>query len=160
MKNYVCLFCAFLAGHQEVYSKQSDIVYQDDTVAAFIASHPLRYNPGQVLIIPNRHYENIYEMPDDLLGKAHLLAKRICVAMRNVYPGCAGNVLRQHNESVEGAKCKGQDVPHYHLHIIPRYPDDRMYEYAEDGQRYLMPPEERQRYAVLLRGQLDSRIPK
>ena len=150
--DYICPFCGFLAGNQDVYSKQSDIVYHDDTVTAFIASHPLRHNPGQVLIIPNRHYENIYEMPDDLLAKTHLLAKQICVAMRDVYPGCAGNVLRQHNES----KCKGQDVPHYHLQIIPRYSDDRMYEYAEDGQRYLMPPEKRQYYAQLLRRRLGA----
>jgi len=153
--NYVCSFCGFLAGSKEVYSRQSDIVYQDAWVTAFIASHHLRNNPGTVLIIPNRHYENIYDMPDDILSKVHLLAKRVCITIRKVYPGCAGNVLRQHNEPVEGAKCKGQDVPHYHLHIIPRYPDDRMYEYAEDGQRYLMPREERQYYAALLREKLN-----
>jgi histidine triad (HIT) family protein len=152
-KGYVCPFCLLIKGieNEEVYSRQSDIVYRDAYLTAFIASHHLRNNPGSVLIIPNGHYENIYDMPDEILAKVNPLAKKISIVMRKAYPGCMGNVIRQHNEPIEGAKCKGQDVLHYHLHIIPQYTDDKMYEYAEDGPRYLMPQEERQCYASLLK---------
>ncbi|MDB5178798.1 MAG: diadenosine tetraphosphate hydrolase [Patescibacteria group bacterium] len=153
--DYFCLFCSLLAGEDDkrVYSKPADIIYQDDFVTAFIASHQLKNNPGLVIVIPNEHVENIYDLPDELSAKIHQLEKRLCIAVREAYP-CVGNVIRQHNEPIEGAKCKGQDVLHYHLQIIPRYSDDRMYEYAEDGERYLMPEDERRQYVELLRDKL------
>ena len=62
--------------------------------------------------------------------------------------------MRQHNEPIEGAKCKGQDVFQYQLHVMLRYDDDQMYEYAEDGQRFLVPVEERKHYADRIRAVL------
>lgn len=155
--DYVCPLCLLAKGveNEKVYSKQCDIFYQDKDLTAFIASHPLKKNPGIAMVIPNQHFENLYDMPDDLLAKVHQLSKRISIAIRKTYPNCKGNVLRQHNEPVEEAKCKGQDVLHYHLHIVPRYSDDQMYEYAEDGERWMMPQEERQKYADLLRKELN-----
>lgn len=151
-ENYICPFCLLVNGieNDKVYSRQSDIVYKDEFVTAFIASHQLIKNPGTVLIIPNKHVENLYDLHDDLSAKIHQLERKIAVAMRSAYP-CQGNVIRQHNEPIEGAKCKGQDVLHYHLQIIPRYSSDKMYEYAEDGQRELASQEERKNYAELLK---------
>jgi histidine triad (HIT) family protein len=54
-------------------------------------------NAGNALIVPRGHYENIYEMPDDLLAQVIVTAKRIAVAMKTAY-GCDGTSLRQHNE--------------------------------------------------------------
>lgn len=157
-EDYFCPLCSLISGkdNERVYSKQTDIVYKDDFVTAFIASHPLKNNPGLVMIVPNKHYENLYDMPDDILARVHQLSKRVSIAIRNVFPNCKGNVLRQHNEPVEEAKCKGQDVLHYHLHIMPRYSDDKMYEYVEDGERWMMPQEERKHYADLLRQELSE----
>lgn len=148
-------FCLLVGGieNEKVYSKQSDIVYKDEFVTAFIASHQLKNNPGIVIVIPNTHIENLYDLPDDLSAKIHQLEKKIAIAMRIAYP-CGGNVVRQHNEPIEGTKCKGQDVLHYHLQIVPRYSSDKMYEYAEDGQRVLATTEERGRYASLLKESL------
>jgi len=139
--------------NDKVYSKQSDIIRKNDFATAFIASHLLNKNPGIVIIVPNNHVENIYDLPDDLSAKIHQLEKKISIAMRSAYP-CEGNVIRQHNEPIKGAKCKGQDVLHYHLQIIPRYSTDQMYEYIEDGERELVPPNERKKYAELLKNNL------
>ena len=110
-ENYICPFCLLLKGiqHEKVYSAQSDIVYHDEFVTALIASHQLHNNPGTVIIIPNEHIENLYDLPDDISSKIHQLEKKIAIVMRTAYP-CEGNVIRQHNEPIEGAKCKGQDV--------------------------------------------------
>jgi histidine triad (HIT) family protein len=155
-KDYECPFCSLLQGdiHDHVYSRLSDIVYRDDVVTAFIGSHQLKNNPGLVLVIPNDHIENIYDMSEELLGKVHGVAKRISIGIRSAYPHCKGNAIRQHNEPIEDARCKGQDVMHYHLQIIPRYSDDRMYEYAEEHERQLVPEKERENYAQLLRAAL------
>jgi histidine triad (HIT) family protein len=154
---YTCPFCLLLKDirNEHVYSVEDDIFYKNKVITAFVASHQNIRNPGTVLIIPNIHIENLYDMPDDLLAAVHTASRDISIAMREAYP-CEGNVLRQHNEPIEGAKCKGQDVLHYHLQIIPRYPDDQMYEYAESTQRRLVPPAERAGYAARLRKVLKS----
>ena len=152
-KNYICPFCFFIKGvtSDKVYSIQSDIVYKDNFITAFIASHQLNKNHGTVIIIPNSHIENIYDLPDNLSARIHQLEKKISIAMRFAYP-CEGNVIRQHNEPIKGAKCKGQDILHYHIQIIPRYSTDQMYEYIEDAQRGLVTQNERKKYAELLKG--------
>lgn len=152
-KDYICPFCLFANNviNNHVYSKKSDIVYQDNFVTAFIASHQLKNNRGIVIIIPNKHIESIYDLSDSLSQKIHQLEKKISIAMRSAYPHCKGNAIRQHNEPIEGAKCKGQDVLHYHLQIIPRYSTDKMYEYIENGNRGLVAPDERVKYAKLLK---------
>jgi histidine triad (HIT) family protein len=153
--DYACPFCSLVRGEQDprAVSKSGDSIYQDDFVTAFIGSHQLKNNPGLVIVVPNEHIEHLYDLPDDISARIHQLEKKLAIAMREAYP-CEGNVIRQHNEPIEGAKCKGQDVLHYHLQIIPRYSDDRMYEYAEDGQRELVPEDERRRYAELLKAKL------
>lgn len=75
-------------------------------------------NVGHVLVIPNEHYENIYDLPAPVSAKIHECARAIALAMKSAYR-CDGITLRQNNEPHGG-----QDVWHYHLHIYPRYEGD------------------------------------
>lgn len=135
--NYRCPFCLIANGDEskDVRSKQSDIVWQDKNIIAFIASDWWPNNPGHVIVAPRKHIENIYDIPMDLLVKVHELEKKIAMAMKKVYV-CDGISSRQHNEP-DG----GQDVWHYHLSVFPRYKDDNLYQLikqrkpAEDSQR-------------------------
>jgi histidine triad (HIT) family protein len=141
--DYACPFCLLLKSikNEHVLSVESDIFYRGDDVTAFISSHQWLNNPGHALVIPNQHYENIYDLPADLGGKVHQLAQQIALAMKAVY-GCDGVSTRQHNEP-DG----NQDVWHYHLHVFPRYVDDNLY-----GSEYFeMPVTERAQYASRLR---------
>ena len=104
-----------------VLSVQSDIFYQNNDITAFINSHQWPNNPGHALIIPNRHFENIYEMPSELGAKIFLVAKKTALAMKAIY-SCDGVSTRQHNEPAGN-----QDVWHYHQHIFPRYKNDNLY---------------------------------
>ncbi len=63
--------------------------------------------------------------------------------------GCEGISTRQH--SGPGG---GQEVWHYHLHVLPRWRNDRLYERTPE--RYRAPPDERARRAALLRAAIDS----
>ena len=121
--DYICPFCLLVRGieNEHVYSNQADIVYQDDTVTALIASHQWPNNKGHVIIIPNEHFENIYHLPAKLGAKIHELARVIAMAMKAAY-SCDGTSTRQHNEPAGN-----QDVWHYHLHVFPRYENDRLY---------------------------------
>ena len=143
---YQCPFCLLISGQEDgsLLSRQSDIFYRDDALTAMISSHTWAVNYGNVIIIPNRHYENIYDLPDEVGARIFALSRRIALAMKSAYQ-CAGISTRQHNEPAGN-----QDVWHYHLHVFPRYPGDNLY----SAQRVLVQPEERQRYADLLSNQM------
>lgn len=145
-KDYVCPFCLLLQGikNDHVYSVINDIIYRNSVVTAFISSHQWPNNHGNVIIIPNQHFENIYDFPANYAVEVQRVAKRIAGGMKSVY-ACDGVSTRQHNEPAGN-----QDVWHYHVHVTPRYRDDRFYTtHAE-----LMPENERAKHAESLRSAL------
>ncbi len=143
--DYQCPFCAVVAGAEGDFplTNQGDIVYQDDLITAFISSHWWPKNPGHVLIIPNQHAENLYDIPDDILAYIHSFSKRVAIALKGAYD-CDGVSVRQHNE-----EAGNQDVWHYHLHVFPRFKNDQLY--LSHNQKALAEPGERARYAAKLR---------
>ena len=142
--NYVCPFCDWLAGNETEFKQKDDIVLETDTIVAFISPKWWINNPGHVIIIPKRHSENIYDIDDDTLSQAAIASKRIAQAIRKTYPGCSGISTRQHNEP-DG----NQNVWHFHTHVFPRYPNDKLYENHANKRTALLA--ERMPYAVRLR---------
>ena len=118
--DYLCPFCLLVQGNESIPNqlKRSDIVFQDSDVTAFMATRKYPDNQGHVLVIPNEHFENIYDLPLDYLSKIHALSRDIALAMKSEYR-CGGILLRQHNEPAGD-----QNIWHYHLHVIPRYQHD------------------------------------
>jgi histidine triad (HIT) family protein len=142
-EGYVCPFCLVVQGieNKHVWSVQNDIIYRDETVTAFISSHQWPNNHGNTIVVPNEHFENIYDLPIRYAADIHRVAKMIAVAMKAVY-SCDGISTRQHNEP-----SGNQDVWHYHLHVTPRYKDDQFY----TTHREFMPTEKRARHAKGIR---------
>lgn len=127
--------------NEYVYSVQSDIVFQDKVVTAFVSSHQFPNNAGSVLVIPNLHFENIYEFPITLASDLHRVVRAVALAQKAAF-ACEGISTRQHNEPAGN-----QDVWHYHMHVTPRYQDDGLY----TSERRLMAAEERAGYAAVIR---------
>ncbi|TFB13030.1 HIT domain-containing protein [Filobacillus milosensis] len=148
--DYDCPFCRVVSGVEvpNQGTKQRDIIYKNDYVTAFIASKWWENNKGHVLVIPNKHFENIYELPVDYAAEIHRAAQLVALAMKDTY-GCDGISTRQHNEPAGN-----QDVWHYHLHVYPRYENDKLY--LTKG--YLTSPEQRPLYADKLRQWIDKNI--
>ncbi|MBU0510770.1 MAG: diadenosine tetraphosphate hydrolase, partial [Chloroflexi bacterium] len=98
-QGYVCPFCLIIQSieNEHVRSVQNDIIYRDETVTAFIGSHQWPNNHGNVIIVPNEHFENIYDLPVRYAVDIHQVAKMIAIAMKAVY-SCDGVSTRQHNE--------------------------------------------------------------
>jgi histidine triad (HIT) family protein len=121
--NYVCPFCLVINGveNERVQTKQADIVYRDDLITAFIASCWWGINKGHVIIVPNKHFENIYDLPAEYSHRVHDFEKELAIALKHTYL-CDGVSSRQHNEPAGN-----QDVWHYHLHVFPRYNGDDLY---------------------------------
>jgi histidine triad (HIT) family protein len=147
--DYVCPFCRFVQGNETPANTRGDVVYQDDEVIAFVAPRWWPNNPGNVIVIPISHYENIYTIPDDILSRIIVVAKRLAIAIKEVYR-CDGSSLRQHND-LGG----GQDVFHFHLHVFPRYVGDELYQ-RTDEHRFAS-QDERRPYAQKLRAFIEER---
>lgn len=125
--NYICPLCQIAEGQETEKGNQEDsVVYRNEFLTVFIAGKWWRSNPGHVIIIPNQHIENIYDMPEEIGHKIFDMSKKVTIAFKQTY-NCDGTSTRQHNEPAGN-----QDVFHFHLHVFPRYEGDNLYINHED----------------------------
>jgi histidine triad (HIT) family protein len=142
-EDYECPLCLLTSGGGNQYADQDDIIYKNDVFTSFIAGKWRISNPGHVIIIPNKHTENLYDIDDDILSEIQIFSKKVAIALKEVYK-CDGVSTRQHNEPAGN-----QDVFHYHLHVVPRFKDDDFY--VKNDEIEWPPKEKRMPYAVKLR---------
>ena len=138
-KNYPCPFCRMI---NDKHFRHKDVVFESRDLFAFMSTVQTPANPEKVLIIPKRHIENVFDLPNSLLVKIFNLARRTSKIMRNTYP-CDGVTLVQNNG-------EGQRVYHYHLHVIPRYTKDRLFEPKAKSDRFVA-SRTRAKYAKILK---------
>jgi histidine triad (HIT) family protein len=143
--DYDCPFCAVVRGEERPpWTFREDVVWRDGASTAWINRRWWVNNPGNVVLVPNDHVENVYELDRERGADLHEAVRRIAVAMKEAY-GCGGVSTRQHNEPAGD-----QEVWHYHLHVFPRWHGDGLY-----GSEYrLTTAEERRPYAERLRAAL------
>lgn len=149
-KDYICPICLGIKGVEDKHTfiVKDDIVYTDDFVTAFISSFFKPNNPGHVIVVPNTHFENIYDLPDEYAHHIMDVSQKMALALKATYD-CEGTSLAQHNEPAGG-----QDAWHYHMHVFPRYKDDHLYATITD--KRLAPLQERKPYADKLKGYLSN----
>jgi histidine triad (HIT) family protein len=118
-EGYRCPFCRNI--QEGTADHPLEILHRDEHV--FVKMNPKWWpnNPGNVLVVPAVHYENIFDLPPDLAGPIQRAARDAAVAMKAAY-NCDGVSTRQHNEPAGN-----QRVWHYHLHVFPRWTDDGLY---------------------------------
>lgn len=109
----------------------ADIVYEDEHTLAFLDIHPAK--KGHTLVIPKKEFENIFDGDAESLG--HMMATAQKVARALVASLGAQGV----NIHMNNGKEAGQEVPHAHLHIIPRFVRSELFpppphETYEDGE--------------------------
>ena len=102
MKN--CIFCKIVRG--EILSTK---VYEDENFLAFLDIHPR--NPGHTQVIPKKHYRWVWDMPE--VGLYMEICKKIANAQRRAFE----------TEWVVST-IFGEEVPHAHIWLIPRVPND------------------------------------
>jgi len=75
---------------------------------------------GHALVVPKKHSENIFDIDEDSLQNVIIAAKHVSEKIQKALnPG--GIRLSQSN-----GKIAGQEIMHFHLHVIPRYEDDKI----------------------------------
>lgn len=105
-QNPACVFCRIIGGDEMV-----SIIHEDEEIIAFLDIQPL--HPGHVLVVPKAHYKNLFYVPEALAARTFATARRILPGLRKA-TGCRAVNLFSPN----GAH-GGQDVFHFHLHLIP-----------------------------------------
>ena len=107
-----CIFCKIANGEIPAAT-----LYEDENFRVILDLGPA--SKGHALILPKSHAANIYEMPDELAGKAMILAKKMAGALTKAL-NCDGFNIVQNN-----GECAGQTVFHFHMHLIPRKAGDQ-----------------------------------
>ena len=106
-----CIFCKIASG--EIPSKT---IYEDEDFRVILDLSPA--TRGHALILPKKHADNLFELPNELASKTLVLAKKMIMKMQDKLK-CDGFNLVQNN-----GETAGQTVQHFHVHLIPRYLDD------------------------------------
>jgi histidine triad (HIT) family protein len=106
-----CVFC-------KIISKQSpaNIVYEDEQVVVFLSNRPV--NEGHTLVVPKKHYRDIYDIPEDEAAYLFKITKRLAGAVKAAMVPPGIRVVQNNGAAA------GQVVFHLHVHIIPLKPRD------------------------------------
>jgi len=103
-----CIFCKIING-----VIPAEKIYEDDEVLAFLDIKPV--NLGHTLVTPKKHYEKMENTPDDIVSAVFANAKKL---MRVIKEAMSADFV--------ALSVVGIDVPHFHIHLIPRYFNDNM----------------------------------
>lgn len=106
-----CVFC------QLSNTEQGNKIYEDDTMSVVLDIRPV--NPGQVLIIPKKHYSTLLAMPNKELSKMIFVAKAMGSIMFEALGAEGVNLLASIGPAA------GQKVGHAFMYVIPRYKGDK-----------------------------------
>lgn len=112
MREENCIFCKIANGEIP-----ANTLFENEMFKVILDLAPA--SKGHALIIPKEHSKNLYDLSEDVASKALLIAQKIGKVMVKEF-GCDGlNVLQNNGEAA------GQTVFHFHIHLIPRYKEER-----------------------------------
>ncbi len=101
-----CIFCKIIK--KEI---PADIVFEDEDTLAFLDIKPV--NIGHLLIIPREHHQFLQDTPDDVATNVFLRVKKLIDPLKKALGADFVTI-----------SVVGMDVPHFHVHLIPRYKKD------------------------------------
>lgn len=104
-----CIFCKIVKGEIPSYT-----IYENENIKVFMDINPV--SQGHSLVIPKKHYTNLLDMDKELLREMDQVIKELYPKFKEKI-GAEGLTRMQNNEL-------GQEVKHYHMHLIPRYSND------------------------------------
>lgn len=100
------IFCKIIKGEIPSYT-----IYEDDKVKVFLDVNP--HANGHTLIVPKKHCQDFFDLDEETLSYIFKIAKDISLLLKEKL-NYDGITLTENNGL-------GQDVKHFHLHLIPKY---------------------------------------
>ena len=120
-----CVFCQIVRGEAA-----ASFVYQDDAIVGFMDIQPI--TQGHMLVVPRDHAILMQDVSDQVAMRAFRVARGLAATARSVTGASGVNLF------IADGEVAFQDVPHFHIHVIPRYPGDGFSLTFPDS--YLTPP--------------------
>lgn len=109
-----CVFCAIVAG-----AAPASFVHEGDDVVAFLDLRPA--TQGHLLVVPRAHVPRLAHLDEELGASLWRTGQRLGSALYRSGVRCEGLTV-----FLADGIAAGQEVFHVHLHVIPRFPRDRM----------------------------------
>lgn len=106
-----CVFCKIVAGTLPCFK-----LLEDEATIGFMDINPV--NPGHALAVAKGHWPTVDVIPADVLAAVARTAQRVAKAVMKELKPHGVNLLQANGEGA------GQSVPHLHVHIMPRRPND------------------------------------
>ncbi len=106
-----CIFCNIVKGELEAKK-----VHDTESVLAFIPKEQVA--KGHTLVIPKEHYESILDISETDLSDVVRVAKELSQKYRDELDATGVNLLHASGKDAQ------QSVFHFHIHVVPRYPND------------------------------------
>lgn len=107
-----CIFCKIANGEFS-----SETIYEDDFIRAVLDIHPIA--PGHTMIIPKKHAETILDIPDSQGEYIFSAVKKVTALLKEKLNPDGFTIGINHG------KWAGQAIDHLHIHIIPRWKNDK-----------------------------------
>src|SRR5262245_55842722 len=107
-----CVFCQILANEAP-----ASVVFESALVVAFLDVRPA--SAGHTLVVPRRHAESFTELTPAEVADLAICGQRVAAALKRGAVPCDGITF-----TLADGAAAGQDVPHAHLHVIPRQSAD------------------------------------
>ncbi len=108
-----CILCAIIKNDPKVRNLK---VFRCKNFIVAVNLYP--YNPGHLMIFPNRHIEEVEKLSLSEVGELHKLTIISLKVLRNLYNPHGFNV------GYNLGKGSGASITHLHLHIVPRYENE------------------------------------
>jgi histidine triad (HIT) family protein len=106
-----CIFCKIVAGQIPCFK-----LLEDQATIAFMDINPV--NPGHALAVAKGHWPTVDVIPPEVLAAVAKTAQRVAKAVMTELKPVGVNLLQANGAGA------GQSVPHLHIHIMPRRPND------------------------------------
>lgn len=108
-----CIFCKIVKG--EIPSTK---LFENEKVLSFLDIIPVA--KGHALVIPKAHHKTLIDLPHEDLKEISLVLQKIGAAVMKATNADGFNILQSNG------KAAGQEIPHVHFHIIPRFDNDNL----------------------------------
>jgi len=107
-----CVFCAILQG-----DLPANYVYEDDVVVSIMDINPV--TPGHLLVLPREHRPDLVDLNDEIAARMMNVARQMAAGLR-----ASDESVKDINLFLADGPDAGQEVPHAHIHVVPRYEND------------------------------------
>lgn len=98
-----CIFCKIIKNEIPAYK-----VWENNNFLSFLDLNPI--NPGHILLIPKKHFEEVFDLDNNLYNEVFQIVKKISKPLRDIT-----------NSKKVGVAIEGLGVSHCHIHVVPIY---------------------------------------